>query len=296
VDTPLVSVVIPVFNGERYLAEAIDSVFDQSCSKIECIVVDDGSTDSSPDIAKEFPDVRYVRQSNAGVSAARNHGARLASGQFIGFLDADDVWLPAKVQRQLEVFERDPGLALVYSGLHVVDQELNFIGRIEAPQPARALRNTLLMERPSMAMWTALICRGAFDDIGGFDERLSTSADADLMCRLASSGRLEVLPEPLLLYRQHPRGMHLDPQQTERDRRLIFEKFFGRSWRDRSRPITRRAYANLYVSLAGRHLIAANRRQFLRCAIAAFLWRPDRVLAALGRVARPGGLQGRWGV
>ncbi len=111
---PLVSVILPVFNGERFLAEAIESVLQQGYRPIEIILVDDGSTDSTPRIAGSFADhVRYYYQPNAGPAAARNLGIRMASGEFIAFIDADDLWPEDKLAMQMRCFEAFPTVEIV---------------------------------------------------------------------------------------------------------------------------------------------------------------------------------------
>ena len=104
----LVSVVIPVYNGERFLAQAIESVLGQTWREVEVIVVDDGSSDHSGEIARRFAPVRCLRQDNAGQAAARNRGAAAATGRFLAFLDADDLWLADKLERQLTAFRSAP--------------------------------------------------------------------------------------------------------------------------------------------------------------------------------------------
>src|SRR5437667_12630279 len=111
---PLVSVVIPCYNGERYLAEAIESVLAQRYEPLEIIVVDDGSTDRSAEVARHFGDaVQYVCQPHAGAAAARNRGVGLATGDLIAFLDADDVWTEGRLARQVQVLEADPSVGMV---------------------------------------------------------------------------------------------------------------------------------------------------------------------------------------
>src|SRR6476619_4299573 len=101
-ENPLVSVIIPVYNGARYLRAALESVFAQSYCNFEVIVVDDGSVDDSGVIAQSFPEVRYINQTNQGVAAARNHGIEVARGEYFAFLDQDDLWTPEKLKLQIE--------------------------------------------------------------------------------------------------------------------------------------------------------------------------------------------------
>jgi len=114
----MISVVIAVYNGEAYVADAIRSVLAQAGVELELIVVDDGSTDATPGITRGFSDPRLtvLRQENRGVAAARNAGIARARGEFIAFLDADDVWLPTKLQRQMQLFSERPEVGLAYTG------------------------------------------------------------------------------------------------------------------------------------------------------------------------------------
>lgn len=138
---PSVSVVIPVYNGERYLAEAIESVLAQTSPVTEIIVVDDGSTDGSAAVAERFcPAVRLVSGSHAGAGAARNRGVAESNGTLIAFLDADDVWPPDKLERQLAALSEDcaAGFALGHTE-EFVSPELDALGRAGlAPRPPRA--------------------------------------------------------------------------------------------------------------------------------------------------------------
>src|SRR5688500_10687859 len=115
-ESPLVSVIIPVYNYDRYLAEAVESVLSQTYQHLEVIVVDDGSTDRSGEVAKSFAGrrLRYCHQIHAGIGPTRNKGVELAQGDFIAFLDADDRWPCAKIERHLRVFESDPVLEMVF--------------------------------------------------------------------------------------------------------------------------------------------------------------------------------------
>jgi glycosyltransferase involved in cell wall biosynthesis len=113
---PVVSVVIPAFNAARYLGEALDSVFGQTLTDLELVVVDDGSTDETPQVVQGYGSrVRYVRQPNAGVASARNRGVAESSGRYVAFLDADDVWLPGKLERQLEALAARPSARVCHS-------------------------------------------------------------------------------------------------------------------------------------------------------------------------------------
>lgn len=222
------SAVIPVRNGERYITDAIESVLGQTYERLECIVVDDGSTDGTGALVSGFPDVRYLHQLNRGVAASRNRGIEESCGELIAFLDADDLWLSNKIELQVEVIHRRPELGLVYTGLRVVDGDLKPLYEMAAPPPGEALRNSLLLRPPIISIaQTGLVPRTVIDQLGGFDERLSTSADTDLAWRIALGYPVDAVHEPLALYRQHEGQMHHGVDVMEHDMRLIFEKAFG---------------------------------------------------------------------
>lgn len=194
---PLVSVVVPVFNGERFLAEALESVFAQDYRPIEVIVVDDGSTDRSAEIIRSFPEVRLVSQANAGVAAARNAALRIATGEFISFLDQDDRWLPHKLTRQVARLLECPSLGFV-----TAQERCVLDGLTEAPH---WLRNSSTRESTvSFVPGLLVIRRSAMDKAGVFDESLVNGSDTDWVYR-AKDLRIafESMGETLLIRRVH---------------------------------------------------------------------------------------------
>ncbi len=287
---PLVSVVIPAFNVGHYVAEAVGSVLHQTYSDIECIVVDDGSTDHTDAALAAFSgSVRVIRTAHRGVSHARNTGIDAARGAFVAFLDADDLWLPRKLERQMDGLRSAPGVAMAYSGFHVVDSDLCFVGRVEPPEPERALANTLLLEGPAVNMdLTAVIEKQLLDQVGRFDEDLSISQDCDLACRLLQAAPAIAIPAPLALYRLHPGQIHRNPGRIETEMRMIFDRFFSSPEVSRDlRRLRRRAHANLAVSLAWAHHMQGDELRFLRYAVRGLALRPDRVLDAIWRMTQP---------
>lgn len=246
-----VTAVIPAFNAGRYLADAIKSVLNQTYDRLDCLVVDDGSTDETADIAASFPSVRLIRKSNEGVARTRNLGIAEARGDLVAFLDADDVWTSEKLAKQVRCFERDPDLGLVYSGLQVVNEVLEPVVELHAPSGIDALRNSLCMEPPVMSLaQTGVAPKQVLESLGGFDERMSTSADTDLACRIAATNRVRGIDEALVLYRQHSAQMHLNADAMEHDMELLFEKMFSKDANPALRGLERRARANLQTTLA----------------------------------------------
>src|SRR5687768_8169523 len=125
---PLISVIIPNYNYGIYLGQAIDSVLKQTYSKVEIIVVDDGSTDNSQDILIKYKEkITFIKQANKGVGAARNTGVKNSSGEFVSFLDSDDIWLPTKLERQLEVMLADDEIGLITCGTREFNTKTNEI-------------------------------------------------------------------------------------------------------------------------------------------------------------------------
>jgi glycosyltransferase involved in cell wall biosynthesis len=197
--SPLVSCIVPVFNGERYLREAIDSIRQQTYQPTEIIVVDDGSTDNTPAVIESVGDgVRSLRKDNGGPAAARNSGLRVATGELIAFLDADDRWHPEKLARQVARFAARPELdycvtyAINFWIPELRDEETRFREhRIARPAPAY-LTSALLARRP------------AFEAIGDFDETMRFGDSAQWFLRAAAGGLVsEVLPEVLYYRRLH---------------------------------------------------------------------------------------------
>lgn len=226
VSASLISVVCAVHNGERYVAEAIDGVLAQAGVELELIVVDDGSTDGTADIlaaAAQDPRVTVVSQANRGVAAARNAGMARARGEFIAFIDADDVWLADKLRRQLELFRKGPSLAIVFTGYAITDEAL----RPREVVLRSDLRRWMLLESNGpLLSSTGMVRVGAVGRELRFNEALSTSADLEFAWRAARCGGEATVRAPLVLYRSHSSQMHLDLTQMRRDVDAIYDIVF----------------------------------------------------------------------
>ena len=260
--TPSVSAVIPVHNGEEYLADAVSSALNQTYPVRECLVVDDGSTDSTHAVAQAFgAPVRYVHQNQGGVSSARNHGARIADGEYVAFLDHDDVWRPEKLARQIEALSAvKAGMALC--AMQLVDSELAPTGTLRLRSPGDLLTGMLTFDRTQLVSCssTGLVDRAQLFAIGGFDQTLSMSADWDLLARMLLGPGIVYVDEPLTLYRVHGSNMSRHIPLMEHDMTRAFEKTFA----DPRLPAElkekeRLAYTRLYRMLAGSYLDAGAR-------------------------------------
>jgi glycosyltransferase involved in cell wall biosynthesis len=196
---PLISVMIGVYNAERYLAEAIESVLAQKYQPLEMIVVDDGSDDASGEVARRYGNaLTYARQENAGNGSARNHAVRLASGELYAFLDADDRFLPGKLERQFAALDADPTLDMVFG--HVQE----FV----SPELTDSQRATVRPPAPQPLPWPApnlmLIRRESFARVGPFSEDVKVGVTVDWYARATEAGlRNAMLPEVVLERRLH---------------------------------------------------------------------------------------------
>jgi glycosyltransferase involved in cell wall biosynthesis len=250
--TPTVSVVIPAYNHARYLPEAIESALGQTLSPAEVIVVDDGSTDETPQVLAQHPDrVRIVRQANRGVSAARNAGASLARGDLLAFLDADDVWLPQKLEAQAARFAADPELGLVHCAVEEIDAEGRTLRTCTDGMEGRVAEEMLLFRRAVILGGGsgAVVTRARFHETGGFDESLGTSADWDLHHRIARRAPVGFVPHVLLRYRMHGANMHADVARTAREMLRAYAKAFAEE--PALTALRGRAYGGLHAMLAG---------------------------------------------
>jgi glycosyltransferase involved in cell wall biosynthesis len=195
---PLVSVIVPVYNGEKFLAEALDSVAAQDYAPLDVLVVDDGSTDTTAQIAQARPAVRYLHQANQGNGAAKNTGLAAAAGDFIAFLDADDVWLPGKLRAQMDALLAHPETGFVLCKMeHFLEPG--------AQWPA-AFNEAHYRGQPTAYLPSALLARRAvFERVGSFDPAIRISNDSDWFFRARDAGvTLEVLPQVWLRRRIHP--------------------------------------------------------------------------------------------
>ncbi len=197
----LISVIIPVFAGERFIGDALDSVAAQTHPYIETIVVDDGSPDRSAEIASSRPGVRVLRQPNRGVAAARNAGVSAARGELIAFLDQDDLWQPSKLARQAALLgeRQDLQIALCHVEMVLLVQERpNWMTWLNAQQPGYL---------PS----TWLVRRESFELVGQFDTSFQIACDADWLARAKDLGLAsEMLADTLVQWRIHERNGSYD--------------------------------------------------------------------------------------
>lgn len=206
---PLVSVIIPAYNAAAFLAKTLDSVLAQTYENVETIVVDDGSTDTTPQLLDSYRNrITILRQTNAGQAAARNNGARSAKGEFLAFLDSDDLWDSDKIARQVELLNRFPTALAVYCDHRTIDAEGNprsSSAALAHPRPSGDILRSLLLGPCIVTPGLVLLRRHAFNASGGFDEAplMRGHEDYALWLRLATQGAFIYSPETLVSYRWH---------------------------------------------------------------------------------------------
>ena len=312
--TPTVSVIIPSYNYARFVREAVDSALAQPYRALEVIVVDDGSKDNTRAVMAVYdgnPRVRYIPQANKGLPGARNTGIRAATGKYIAFLDADDVWEPEKIEQQLDLYEQHSEAAIVAtdsyeffeesgkgqaaSGTSFSDtlsaessiqqtadgrpQTTDFISHPSSliPHPSRFTSYSLrdLVEfspfRPSSVMMRKDLCENA----GLFDEALKYVEDLDMWARMAAHGPILRLDRKLTGYRNHPavQSMHLGPHIEYHHRALT--KLFTTVPMCQTHPHWRRiAEARLCQYLSWMKYASGNRLGAIREIIASMLYWP----------------------
>jgi len=195
---PLISVIIPVYNGEKYLAEAIESVLAQDKYKMEIIIVDDGSTDGTAAVARRFAgQVRYLYQSNRGVSGARNGGLEIAEGSIFAFLDSDDLWTKDKISLQMEALESDTALDMVFG----------YVRQFFSPDLDEIMKQKIVCPQENMPGYhpgAMLVRRNAFLDVGLFDEKLGAGEFLDWYYRAQGKKyRSLLIPQVVMKRRIH---------------------------------------------------------------------------------------------
>jgi alpha-1,6-rhamnosyltransferase len=212
---PRVTVIAAAYNGERFLEQALESVFNQDFDSYEVVFVDDGSEDGTGEIAQRFP-VRYLRQANQGLPAARNAGLALARGDLITFLDDDDVLPPTKLSTQAGYLDEHPEAGCVLGR-----QEWIFDG----VEPPKLARDPIFGEVGGIQLVTAMIRRKVLEQLGGFDPSYRYAEDRDLFIRMREHGvEVAVLPDVVLHKRLHGSNMTMNAPTTHPMLRSLREK------------------------------------------------------------------------
>ena len=265
IPTPSVTIIIPTYNRAHVLGQTLDSVQQQSFSDYEVVLVDDGSQDDTRRVVSNHAmPIRYIYQPNKGVSEARNHAVRVARGEFLAFLDSDDLWEPTFLERSVTRLRTQADEVLVYTDFVSVNAKGRTLrghrkrpsgGHVTAPLFASVFIHT-----------SAVVARRlAIIDAGGFDPNLSHNEDYDLWLRLSLRHRFGLIPEPLCLRRCHAESLSRNgcTPQIRLDKARLLEHFYeaggGRCWI--SPELARRRLGKLYYTAAKAMLKAGEARQ-----------------------------------
>lgn len=274
---PLVSVVVPAHNSERHLRECLESVVGQTYTSWQLIVVDDGSTDSTRMVAEAFvnqdPDrVRVLSTSNQGLSMARNHGTRMSSGEMVAYLDSDDIWMPRKLEKQIELLQNDEdAVAATCDLVRFMDDRPERYVMSSFQWTDQNVDAWLLQEGPAPGLGSTLIIRRrALTDLGEFDASLGSHAeDLDFGYRLHRYGRVTTVPEVLTALRVWPGQIHVDAASMDDSLRRVFDMHVTNCPKNLAR-----AQANIRLRNALRHLLSGSVSIGMRSLIATCVFSP----------------------
>lgn len=252
---PKVSVVIPAYNAMLYLPETLESVLSQTFADFEVLIINDGSSDN---IAQWFskvtdPRVILISQENQGLPGTRNKGIAHAQGEYIAFLDADDLWEPTKLEKQVRCLEDKTAVGLVYTWAVLVDERGNPTGRVIASYVEGHVWEKMLEDDMIRNGSSAMVRRCCFETVGVFDQSLASAEDRDMWIRIAFRYPFAVIQEPLLRYRQHSNSMSKNRQRMFESLRTVIEKSF------QSVPLEllylrNRSYARINLDLAWHYI------------------------------------------
>jgi glycosyltransferase involved in cell wall biosynthesis len=226
---PVISVVIPVYNGEQTIKETIESVLSQTFTDFELIISNDGSQDDTLKVVSNIPDsrIKVFSYSNAGLSTSRNRGIFQATGEYIAFIDADDLWTPDKLAEQLKVLQNNPQAAVAYSWTDSIDESGQFF-RVGGHRTVNGNVLTRLILNDFIESGSnPLIRKQALIEVGGFDESLTHSEDWDMWLRLAARYHFIAVPSVQILYRVRINSWSYNVARMEADSLRVIQRAYA---------------------------------------------------------------------
>jgi glycosyltransferase involved in cell wall biosynthesis len=251
-DVPKVSIIIPAYNAMQYLPETVASALNQTYRNFEIVLVNDGSSDNIQEWveAQTIPQLRLISQENRGLSGARNTGIREARGTYIALLDADDLWEPTKLAKQVQVLDLDEDIALVYTWMALVDEQGISTGRYYKRSEEGNVWKPMLTANLVGCGSVPLIRRTILDKVGDFDENLKSFVeDWDLWLRIARQHKFGVVKESLTYYRQRGDSASKNWVAMERSYKIVIDKTFGEDSPAELFPLKAKFEAFIYVNL-----------------------------------------------
>ena len=247
---PRVSIVIPAYDAMRYLPETVNSALAQSFTDFEIIIVNDGSTDGIEAWYSGLADSRVtlISQSNQGKSVAVNNGLAQSQGEYIAFLDADDLWETTKLEKQVSCLDASPSVGLVYTWTALADETGQPTGRVLASHAEGNVWKSLILKNILTCGSTPMVRRQCFDDVGVFDPDLPPAEDWDMWLRIATHYDFAVIKEPLVRYRKHRGNTSARWQLMQKSSSLVLDRAFKSAPEDYS-DVYNQAYTSLYIYL-----------------------------------------------
>ncbi len=247
---PVISVIIPVYNGEKTIRETVTSVLNQTFSDLELIIINDGSTDSTLDLVNSIndPRLKIFSYAKTNQSASRNRGISHARGEYIAFIDADDLWTPDKIEAQYQALQDNPESAVAYSWTDCIDESSQFLRPGSHVTINGNVYPYLLVVNFLENGSNPLIRRQALEAVGQFDSSLLSAEDWDTWLRLAKDYQFITVPKSQILYRQSSQSASTNVLQLEADSKKEIEQSFSQE-PDSLKPLKKRSLANIYKNL-----------------------------------------------
>ncbi len=249
---PSVSVLMPTFNRAKFLPEAIDSVLSQTYADLELLIVDDGSEDNTTSVLEPFlrdERVRYFYQDNQGQSYARNVGLKHAMGDFVAFLDSDDIWKPEKLEKQLAVVRAHPDADIVHGDEEIIDEQSAVTSLLNMARYSGRITRYLLADN-SVSITTALVKRRCFDEMGGFDTSVGVADDYELWLRFSARYRFHYEPGIVASYRVMDDQISSDKRRRLAANEMIIRNFLTKYGDQLDRKDKRWGLARFYCRSA----------------------------------------------
>jgi glycosyltransferase involved in cell wall biosynthesis len=272
---PKISVIIPAYNAIKYLPNSLESVFQQTFIDWEVLIINDGSTDEIEKWASEIadPKVRLVSLSHQGVSVARNCGISLSKGEYIAFLDADDLWEATKLEKQVNYLDSHLNIGLVYTWTAFVDESGKATGRVSSSSAEGKIWLQLLEDEVIPCVSTVMIRRDCFDCVGMFEPKLTHAEDLELWVRIAKKYPVTVIKEVLTQYRRHSSNTSKNHDKMLQGLHKVIEQVFT-SLPLESLYLRNRIYSNLFVSWGWLSIDEGNSQQAAKYRQQAFWHNP----------------------
>lgn len=275
---PKVSVIIPTYNNAKYISDAVESVFNQTFKDYEIIVIDDGSIDNTKEVLKKYESkITYLHhQNNKGPSTARNTGIINSSGKFIAFLDADDIWVPNKLELQMKTISQFSEIGLLGCGAYMIDESGNIIKerKVVSYSNRKLLLQDLMIRNVICGGCSgAVIKKECFDKVGLFDDGFRGSEDRDVWFRIAKLYEIKFLQQPLVKIRNHETNAHRNVEIMKCGKR----KFICKHLKDMDWLHKQKAYSYIYSDAAGEYYDASKRGLALTNSFTAIIQYPFKI-------------------